>query len=67
VEENPQWQVNWTRNLSRLDRSFGRKRFGDEGYATEELVAELGATFLSAGLELTPAPRETTRPISALA
>jgi hypothetical protein len=36
---------------------FGRKRFGDEGYATEELVAELGAAFLCAGLELTPEPR----------
>ncbi|HKR87695.1 MAG TPA: zincin-like metallopeptidase domain-containing protein, partial [Phenylobacterium sp.] len=40
----------------RLDRDFGRQRFGDEGYAREELVAELGAAFLCAdlGLELTP-------------
>jgi antirestriction protein ArdC len=36
---------------------FGRKRWGDEGYAMEELVAELGAAFLSADLELTPEPR----------
>jgi antirestriction protein ArdC len=35
--------VHWTRHKSRLDRDFGRKRFGDEGYAMEELVAELGA------------------------
>jgi len=39
---------------SRLDRSFGRKRWGDEGYAMEELVAELGSAFLCADLELTP-------------
>jgi antirestriction protein ArdC len=34
--------THWTRRPSRLDRSFGRKRWGDEGYAREELVAELG-------------------------
>ena len=50
--------THWTRHPSRLDRSFGRKRFGDEGYAMEELVAELGAAFLSADLALTPEPRE---------
>lgn len=48
----------WTRHPKRLDRDFGRKRFGDEGYAMEELVAELGAAFVCADLELTPAPRE---------
>ena len=48
----------WTRHKSRLDREFGRKRFGDEGYAMEELVAELGAAFLSADLELTPELRD---------
>ena len=47
-----------TRHPSRLDRDFGRKRFGDEGYAMEELVAELGAAFLSADLDLTPEVRE---------
>ncbi|MCR5877286.1 ArdC family protein [Phenylobacterium sp. J367] len=48
--------THWTRHPSRLDRDFGRKRWGDEGYAREELVAELGAAFLCAdlGLELTP-------------
>jgi len=50
--------THWTRHPSRLDRSFGRKRFGDEGYAMEELVAELGAAFLCADLELTPELRE---------
>lgn len=31
--------IHWTRHQSRLNREFGRKRFGDEGYAREELVA----------------------------
>jgi antirestriction protein ArdC len=46
--------THWTRHASRLDRSFQQKRFGDDGYAMEELVAELGAAFLCAGLSLTP-------------
>jgi len=50
--------THWTRHGSRLGRDFGRKRFGDEGYAMEELVAELNAAFLSADLGLTPSPRE---------
>ena len=37
---------------SRLAREFGRKRWGDEGYAMEELVAEMGAAFLCADLGL---------------
>ena len=50
--------THWTRHPSRLDRDFGRKRWGDEGYAMEELVAELGSAFLSADLELTPELRD---------
>jgi antirestriction protein ArdC len=50
--------THWTRHKSRLNREFGRKRFGDEGYAMEELVAELGSAFLSADLDLTPEVRE---------
>jgi antirestriction protein ArdC len=46
--------THWTGHASRLNREFGRKRWGDEGYAMEELVAELGAAFLAATLELTP-------------
>lgn len=46
----------WTKHPKRLDRDFGRKRWGDEGYAKEELVAELGAAFLCADLALTPEP-----------
>ena len=37
---------------------MGRQRFGDEGYAREELVAELGASFLSAALQITPEIRD---------
>ena len=50
--------THWTRHPTRLDRDFGRSRWGDEGYAREELVAELGAAFLCAdlGLELEPRP-----------
>ncbi|MFD2855737.1 ArdC family protein [Seohaeicola zhoushanensis] len=44
--------IHWTRHPSRLDRSFEQQRFGDVGYAKEELVAELGAAFLSADLGL---------------
>jgi len=46
--------THWTRHPSRLNRDFGRKRWGDEGYAMEELVAELGAAFVCADLALTP-------------
>lgn len=45
--------THWTRHKSRLDRDLGRKRFGDAGYAREELVAELGAAFLCADLGIT--------------
>jgi antirestriction protein ArdC len=46
--------THWTRHPSRLDRDFGRKRWGDEGYAMEELVAELGSAFLCADLNSKP-------------
>lgn len=48
--------THWTKHPKRLDRELGRKRWGDEGYAREELVAELGAAFLCADLGLTPEP-----------
>jgi len=50
--------THWTRHPSRLDRDLGRKRWGDEGYAHEELVAEIGAAFLCADLGITPEVRE---------
>jgi antirestriction protein ArdC len=50
--------AHWTKRETRLNRDFGRQRFGDEGYALEELVAELTAAFLCADLELTPEVRD---------
>jgi antirestriction protein ArdC len=50
--------VHWTRHKARLDRSFGRERWGDAGYAREELVAELGSAFICADLALTPELRD---------
>jgi antirestriction protein ArdC len=50
--------VHWTKHPSRLNRDFGRKQFADDGYAREELVAELGAAFLAADLEITTELRE---------
>lgn len=56
----------WTKHVSRLNRDLGRKTWGDEGYAREELVAELGAAFLCADLELTPeVPQEHASYIAA--
>jgi antirestriction protein ArdC len=49
--------MHWSGHPHRLDRSFG-KRFGDYTYAAEELVAELGAAFLCAELEITREPRK---------
>jgi antirestriction protein ArdC len=37
---------------------MGRAKWGDEGYAREELVAELGSAFLCADLGITPETRE---------
>jgi antirestriction protein ArdC len=50
--------THWTRHESRLNRDIGRKRFGDAGYAMEELVAEIGAAFLCADLGITPETRD---------
>jgi antirestriction protein ArdC len=50
--------THWTSHSSRLARDFGGGRFGSESYAMEELVAELGAAFLCADLDLTLEPRE---------
>jgi antirestriction protein ArdC len=50
--------THWTKHAQRLNRDFGRKSWGDEGYSREELVAELGSAFLCADLELHEEPRE---------
>lgn len=50
--------IHWTKHEKRLARDLGRKRWGDDGYAAEELVAELGAAFLCADLRLKPQVHE---------
>jgi len=49
--------THWTANAARCNRELG-KRFGDNAYAAEELVAELGAAFTCAHLGLNTEPRE---------
>lgn len=48
--------THWTGASHRLDRTFG-ERFGDDAYAMEELVAELGAAFLCGDLGISAEPR----------
>ncbi|MGE0201524.1 MAG: ArdC family protein [Candidatus Melainabacteria bacterium] len=43
--------THWTGHHSRLEREF-KGRFGDESYAFEELIAEMGSAFLFADLGL---------------
>jgi antirestriction protein ArdC len=47
----------WTAKPERCDRQLGR-RFGDNAYAAEELIAELGAAFVCAQLGLSTEPRQ---------
>ncbi|MEK9797002.1 MAG: zincin-like metallopeptidase domain-containing protein [Alphaproteobacteria bacterium] len=48
--------THWTGHQSRLDRQLAN-RFGDAAYAMEELVAELGASFLCADNAIATEPR----------
>jgi antirestriction protein ArdC len=48
--------VHWSGSSSRLERDLSG-RFGDDAYAMEELIAELGAAFLCSDLGLTQEPR----------
>lgn len=43
---------------NRPNRDLGRQRFGDAGYAWEEVVAKLGFAFLCANLRITPEIRD---------
>ena len=49
--------THWTSPDKHLGRELG-KRFGDEAYAMEELIAELGSAFLCAELGFTQKPRD---------
>jgi len=44
--------THWTGHSKRIDRKL-KNKFGDHAYAEEELIAELGAAFLSAEFEIT--------------
>jgi len=48
--------IHWTGHADRLNRQYGEK-FGDDAYAFEELVAELGSAMLCASLGITDTPR----------
>jgi antirestriction protein ArdC len=48
--------THWSSEEKRCNRQLGR-RFGDQAYAMEELVAELGAAFLCADLGISASPR----------
>ncbi len=49
--------IHWTGAEARLNRPM-KHRFGGEGYAREELVAEFGAALLCCDLKLSKVPRE---------
>jgi antirestriction protein ArdC len=49
--------AHWTSHAVRCDRQLG-KRFGDNAYAAEELIAELSAAFTCAHLGISTTPRE---------
>ena len=48
--------THWSGAEHRLARTFG-ERFGDDAYAMEEMVAEIGAAFLCGDLGITALPR----------
>jgi antirestriction protein ArdC len=48
--------THWTGAETRLNRDLSG-RFGNQAYAAEELIAELGAAFLCADLRLANEPR----------
>lgn len=49
--------THWTAHPSRLARDL-TGRFGDQSYAAEELIAEMGAAFVCADLGITPEVRD---------
>lgn len=50
--------THWTGHKSRLDRLKSFSRFGDDAYAFEELIAEMGAAFACADLGIEPEVRD---------
>jgi len=47
----------WTMSIDRCPRKFRPTIYGTANYAREELIAELGAAFLCADLQLSLTPR----------
>jgi antirestriction protein ArdC len=45
--------IHWTKGTGRIERETA-KSWGDEKYAYEEIVAELGASYICADLDITP-------------
>ena len=58
--------THWTGHLTRCNRDL-TGRFGDDAYAAEELVAELGAAFLCGDLQLVVTPRRPRHLYSVMA
>ncbi|MEL6426920.1 MAG: zincin-like metallopeptidase domain-containing protein, partial [Pseudomonadota bacterium] len=52
--------IHATRGPGRLERDFGSTGFGSEGYAKEELCAEIGAELLCRQLQIAPGHIEDT-------
>ena len=50
--------THWTGHKNRLNRIVPTARFGSDNYAMEELIAELGASFLCADLGISAIPRQ---------
>ena len=50
--------THWTKTKDRCDRSFGESLKGNEAYAKEELVAELGSAMLAGQLGISSLPRQ---------
>lgn len=58
--------THWTGHPSRLDRLSKNARFGNDAYAFEELVAEIGSAYVSAELGV-PQSEDTTNTVAYLA
>lgn len=56
--------VHSTLHKKRLNRDFGSKKWGDAGYAEEELVAEIGSYMLCAELGVNYYRKDKTTPFS---
>jgi antirestriction protein ArdC len=51
--------THWTKGKAQnLERDYGKSKFGNQAYAIEELVAELGAAMLAGQLGISKTPRK---------